>query len=297
MRRSLAIAIPSFNDEATLGETLRSIAAQTVQPSIVYVVDDCSMDRTIEVAEKFSAVIPLTIIRNDCRLGLVGNWNRCIDSSEEDYLWILHSDDWLHPSAVELVLALISEGECGLICTRSVFFENATCEASKDWESAAVNPSWEHYGRGGPAFGVALGFICSSVVVARALYLAHGSFSDEFPYSPDEEMWPRLARVAAASVLSGGALTAVRSAGLHEMHRTWLQADFDSRWIDLHEVLSRWASELDPGDDSQLVAMVARKLRLSSNMVNSWRVAQSRRASVVELVRGRLGRLRRYLGW
>jgi glycosyltransferase involved in cell wall biosynthesis len=276
MQRSLAVAIPAFNDEETLTDTLHSVASQTTLPTSVYVVDDCSTDGTANVAERFAGVLPLTIVRNERRLGLVGNWNRCIASSREEYLWILHSDDWLHPKAIELVSGCIAVSGCGIICSSSSFFESPSCEFARSWAVSPIADSWSIHARGAVAFQAALRFVCSSVIVLRSLYDRHGAFSECHPYSPDEEMWPRLARAADAAVLTSGALTAVRRSGAHEMHRTWLKGDFDARWNELHSVLSRWARDLDETGDSGLSDAVELKRKGGLQVVRQWRQAQSR---------------------
>ena len=44
----LTVIIPAFNEEASVGDTVRSVLAQSTPPARVIVVDDCSTDATAE---------------------------------------------------------------------------------------------------------------------------------------------------------------------------------------------------------------------------------------------------------
>ena len=48
-----AIVIPAKNEEKTIGETLHSVATQTIPPVKCIVVDDGSTDRTSEIVRNF----------------------------------------------------------------------------------------------------------------------------------------------------------------------------------------------------------------------------------------------------
>ena len=49
-----SVVIPAFNEEKLIGDTLRSLRAQTVTPAEIIVLDNGSTDRTVEIARKYA---------------------------------------------------------------------------------------------------------------------------------------------------------------------------------------------------------------------------------------------------
>jgi len=93
VQSKIITTIPVFNGEAFIGQTLDSIARQTLRPDRVVVLDNCSTDRTEGIVRNFKG-INCEFIRNPTNLGLFGNLNRCLDfAAETEFLHILHADD------------------------------------------------------------------------------------------------------------------------------------------------------------------------------------------------------------
>jgi glycosyltransferase involved in cell wall biosynthesis len=270
----IEIAIPTYNDALTLCDTLSSLERQTLKPSKVTLIDDASTDETIELARQYRDRLPLSIVRNKARLGLVGNWNRCVELASLEYLWILHSDDWLHERALEVVHYSASTQRPGMIASGAAFFSSPQDSAAVEW-SKTLSPYTVEIVSGEKAFLASLQLICSSVIVRRGLYLMHGSFSDRFPYSPDEELWPRLAAHASLLEINGMRFTAVRTSGDHEMQSTWKRPDFFDRWNTLHDELARMALELDPSGSLGLANAVQNKRSSVEKMVRQWLASKS----------------------
>ena len=95
----IAILVPSFNSEQTIGQTLASLASQgeaLQRISAVYVADDCSSDGTVQAAqEQWGGAVALHILQGHCNLGERRNVNQALKaaSSRADWVLILHSDD------------------------------------------------------------------------------------------------------------------------------------------------------------------------------------------------------------
>jgi glycosyltransferase involved in cell wall biosynthesis len=98
--------MPTWNGSAYVADALRSALAQTFRDFELLVVDDGSTDDTLQVVAAFDDP-RLRIHRNEQRLGLPGNWNRCLELARGEYVKFLFQDDLLEPNAVaRLVEAL-----------------------------------------------------------------------------------------------------------------------------------------------------------------------------------------------
>ena len=109
MNCRLITAIPVFNGEAFIGQTLKSVAGQTLRPDRVLVLDNCSTDRTEEIVRNFKGIV-CAFIRNPTNLGLFGNLNRCLEfAPETEFLHILHADDAIAPRFYEVMTAALAD--------------------------------------------------------------------------------------------------------------------------------------------------------------------------------------------
>jgi glycosyl transferase family 2 len=105
----LITTIPAWNGAEFIAETLESVAAQTLRPDRVIVLDDGSSDRTPEIVKSFTR-LPIEYVRNPRNLGLFGNCNRALEfAAEAQYLHLLHQDDLVAPSFYEKMCAVLEE--------------------------------------------------------------------------------------------------------------------------------------------------------------------------------------------
>ena len=109
MQSKIITTIPVFNGEAFIGQTLDSLAHQTLRPDRVVVLDNRSTDRTEEIVRNFKN-IACEFTRNPTNLGLFGNLNRCLDfAAETEFLHILHADDAVAPRFYEVMTHALAD--------------------------------------------------------------------------------------------------------------------------------------------------------------------------------------------
>ena len=97
MKSRVLTAMPVYNNQEFILQTLQSLARQSLPPDRVVVLDDGSTDDSEALVRQFEGM-KCEWIPNPKRLGLFGNFNRCLDFADQtEHLQILHADDMLEP--------------------------------------------------------------------------------------------------------------------------------------------------------------------------------------------------------
>jgi glycosyltransferase involved in cell wall biosynthesis len=105
-----SICIPCYNAEKFIGDTLRSVLAQTYCDLEIIVCDDCSTDNTLQVVKSF--VDPrITIYVNKHNLGCTGNYNKALSYAQGTYVKLLCDDDIIVPQCVEKQVAAFEQNK------------------------------------------------------------------------------------------------------------------------------------------------------------------------------------------
>lgn len=106
----ISVIIPVFNAEATLPDTLRSIAGQSFRDFEVIFIDDASTDGSPAVMEQFAVEsgFPVQIIRQMENRGVAAARNCGLDAANGDWLAFVDADDTLEPTALETAISAIS---------------------------------------------------------------------------------------------------------------------------------------------------------------------------------------------
>ncbi len=101
---SYGIAIPFYDGLDYLREAVASVVAQSDPDWRLWVVDDSGDSGSgSETAEALVASFRdprIRYLRNPANLGMVANWNRCLELADTDLVTLLHGDDRLLPGYV-----------------------------------------------------------------------------------------------------------------------------------------------------------------------------------------------------
>jgi glycosyltransferase involved in cell wall biosynthesis len=124
----VSICIPTYNGARYLEECLESAIEQTHRNLEVLAVDDGSSDDTVSILQKYAQHDPrVRLVQNPSRLGLVGNWNRCVDIARGEWLKFLFQDDVMVPTCVErMVAASQPSGPPIVVCRRKIVFDDVS---------------------------------------------------------------------------------------------------------------------------------------------------------------------------
>jgi GT2 family glycosyltransferase len=132
MRPTISICIPAYNAERYLRQSLDSALAQTFGDCEVVLVDNASTDDTFTIAEEYSRRDPrLRVYRNRQNLGVLGNWNRCIDLAQGEWLKFLCADDWLEPTCLARMLDVVRSDVWLVLCRERLSFSEDISDAEK----------------------------------------------------------------------------------------------------------------------------------------------------------------------
>jgi hypothetical protein len=101
----VTVVVPAFNAEATLAETLRSVAAQTYRRLEILIVDDGSTDSTSAIAAAFCAEEPRARLIAKDNGGVASARNRGIAEAAGEWVAPIDADDLWHPAKIEKQVA------------------------------------------------------------------------------------------------------------------------------------------------------------------------------------------------
>jgi glycosyltransferase involved in cell wall biosynthesis len=96
----VTIGITTWNRRPLLQLAVESALAQTYPHLQIVISDDASTDETSAYLENLTDP-RLLIQRNPVNLGMVANFNRCLDAANGEFVLMLNDDDVLLPTAIE----------------------------------------------------------------------------------------------------------------------------------------------------------------------------------------------------
>lgn len=123
-RQSLvSILMAAYNAEKTIGFSIESVLAQTYKNWELLIINDCSTDNTLTIAESY-ADSRIHIYSNEINSGVSLSRKRGLDAASGDWIAILDSDDLWTPDKLEKQIALAESKDAELIFTGSVFIKD-----------------------------------------------------------------------------------------------------------------------------------------------------------------------------
>ena len=187
----VGVIVAAYRAAGTIGRTLMSIAAQTVKPREVVVVDDGSDDGTADAARACASDmngIELVVLRTEDNHGAGAARNRAIAEARQPVLAFLDADDEWLPVKLERSLAIFDEGDYALV---------AHDYLTGDGDRAEHHHCERRFLEGADPF-VQLyrkGYIAScSVVARRDAVLAASGFDEGLRNAQDFELWLAMLR-------------------------------------------------------------------------------------------------------
>lgn len=131
----VSVIVPNYNYAHYLPSRLRSILAQTYRPYEIIFLDDCSTDRSVEVAEELlgRGGIPYRVLRNDRNQGVYRQWLRGLAEATGDLVWIAEADDDCSPLLLETLAPSFARPGVVLVYSQSRQVDDAGREIAPDY--------------------------------------------------------------------------------------------------------------------------------------------------------------------
>ena len=100
----VSVVTPVYNGVDHLAECIESVLNQTYENWEYVVVDNCSTDGTLEIAQSYEARDPrIRVVAANEFVEQIENQNRAVREMSPDskYCKVLHADDWMFPECLE----------------------------------------------------------------------------------------------------------------------------------------------------------------------------------------------------
>lgn len=265
---AITVAIPTCNGARHLAEALRSVVAQEGVDVQFIISDDRSDDDTLNVA-RAEVGDRARIEVNGERLGLAGNWNRCVALSQTPLVAVFHQDDRMRPDHLAAHVEAFGRAEgdaIGMVASAAGVID----AKGKPVPSSVVEPG----GLGpldDPIFAPGdllreLAFSnplrCSGVTLRASALIDVGGFDPSYRYAVDWDAWLRIAaRYAVAWVAE--VTVDIRWHPASETHR------FKGGTADLDEI-HRLLDRVHGPDASPLPGRRTIRKRADRRMARAW---------------------------
>lgn len=203
----VSVCVPTYNGARYIIDCFESILAQTWQDFEIVVVDDGSSDATVKICSDFARRDPrIRVERNQHNLGLVGNWQRCVELARAPWIKFVFQDDTLRPDGLAVLMAAaISGNGAPLVFGRRgfIFEAGTTATTAEVYELGARgvaqlfpedgNMDAQHFSR------IVLANLTTNIVgepvavlFRRDMIDAVGSFHPDVAIFCDMEFWARV---------------------------------------------------------------------------------------------------------
>ncbi|MBS1841136.1 MAG: glycosyltransferase family 2 protein [Acidobacteria bacterium] len=115
----VSVLTPVRNGQPYLAQCIESVLSQSYSNFEYIIVDNCSTDDTLQVAQKYAQQDErIKVVSNESLLDIIANHNKAFGliSPEAQYCKIVSADDWLFPDCIEkLVSVAQSQPSVGLV--------------------------------------------------------------------------------------------------------------------------------------------------------------------------------------
>ena len=128
----VSVITPAYNASEFIGETIESVLKQTFQDWEMIIVDDCSTDDTLKLANEFSKKDSrIKVVQNEKNSGVAATRNHGLDVASGEFIAFVDSDDLWLPEKLEKQLKFMEESDAALSYTKYQNYVTETKQLGK----------------------------------------------------------------------------------------------------------------------------------------------------------------------
>jgi glycosyltransferase involved in cell wall biosynthesis len=186
MRPLISVVMTTFNMSAFIQQAVQSVFDQDYRPLELIVVDDCSMDDTVDRVKQFYKLGSLTVITHTSNVGISKSLNEAINRSSGTYIARMDADDISEPDRISSQVSLLdSNRQIGMVGTGAIIVDEELrplLRLRHPSESQAIKTKLRD----------TFPFVSGSLMFRREVFLAVGLFDEHVPGCEDLELALRI---------------------------------------------------------------------------------------------------------
>lgn len=182
----VTVLMPVYNGATFLVEAVQSILRQTFTDFEFIVIDDGSIDNSVEVIQRFQDS-RIRIIRNGMNLGVAASLNIGLMLAQGEYVARMDADDISRPERLECQVSFMDENPMVGVCGSWIQFYSR--ENNKVWKLPECSEEircWQFH---------TVGVAHPSVMIRRQFFVENGlQYDPKYRHIEDFEIWGRAIR-------------------------------------------------------------------------------------------------------
>ena len=140
----VSVLMTAYNREQYIAEAIESVLAQTLTDFELIIVDDCSKDRTVEIARQYTSDRRVSVYVNAQTLRQFPNRNRAAELATGQYLKYVDSDDLIYPHCLQVMVYYMEQiPDAGLgmdVNSRGIAPQPIRLDPVSAWRQALLGP-------------------------------------------------------------------------------------------------------------------------------------------------------------
>lgn len=183
----VSVCIPNYNYGHFIEMAIKSACEQSYSNIEVVVVDNASTDQSIDIIASLQQKYQFRFVRNERNIGMVENFNKCMELSNGEFVLFLSSDDVLKPQFVSRCMELFSTYDVGMVAAHCDGIDDQHNVADKKpfYESSGIIKGQEH----AKIFLMTGVYFPSQVLIRKKTLQSVGGWNTKYPIFFDWYLW------------------------------------------------------------------------------------------------------------